>query len=137
MKRIIFLLMSVLLITACSSNDETLETINFKDFKNLIEEKESFILEVKQDGCQYCTSFSPKLTSALIESDLKAKSLNISKLTQNEFEEFKELLSLSNFGTPSVFFIRDGIEVSSLKRISGDKEKEYIIAKFKSNGFIK
>lgn len=137
MKKIIVLLLSVLFISACGSNIENLETISFKQFKNLIETKESFILEVKQDGCQYCSSFSPKLKAALVETNLTAKSLNISNMSEAEYDEFKELLALTNFGTPTVFFIRDGVEISSLKRIVGDQDKNFVIEKFKSNGFIK
>lgn len=137
MKKIIVLLLSVLFISACGSNIENLETISFKQFKNLIETKESFILEVKQDGCQYCSSFSPKLKAALVETNLTAKSLNISNMSEAEYDEFKELLALTSFGTPTVFFIRDGVEISSLKRIVGDQDKNFVIEKFKSNGFIK
>lgn len=137
MKKILLIIL-VFFLGACSTGVTNLQSINYSEFKDLTENKEEFILEIIQDGCSYCNSFKPVLEEALKETDLQAKVLNLSYMSDEERKEFMEDLELNNFGTPSVFFFREGQEISSLKRLSGASyTKEEVIEKFKANGFSK
>lgn len=137
MKRILLsitLFLSIFLLTACSSSDSISE-IKYADFQKKIADKESFILEVVQDGCSYCESFTPKFDKVLTKYEVKANSLNLTDLSDAERKEFNNNYQIS--GTPTVLFFKDGKESSILNRISGNKDEDTIISKLKVNGYIK
>ncbi len=137
MKKLIIGLLLLFVATACTASNSVTENIGVNDLKRMINNKETFILEIVQDGCSHCADFAPKFKSALKEAKLTAKVINVSNITQKEYEDMKDVLSLSNFGTPLVMFFDKGVETSSLKRIVGSHDKDYVIDKFESNGFIK
>lgn len=136
MKKIVVGILILLTVVACTNNNNAVtEAVNLKVLKNAIEDKESFILEVIQDGCSYCTDFTPKFEKALRETNLTAKVINVSRLSSKDYNSLLELLDFDG-STPTVLFFRDGVETSSLKRIVGSHDTEFVIEKFKSNGFI-
>lgn len=135
MKKILLLFL-VFFLVACGVQESRLEEINYKDFKKAVDNKESFILEIVQEGCVHCNNVRPTLIAALEEANLKAKVLDVGRLNQDERLKFADFFELSGFSTPTVFFIRDGTEFSSLKRIvGGGHDKEFILEKFESTGF--
>ncbi len=137
MKKIIIGFLILFAVAACTVANANIENVGFNSLKKSIDKKEDFILEIMQDGCSYCTDFAPKFQAALKEANLTAKSINLSKISQQEYNDLKKLLSISNLGTPTVLFFKKGVETSSLKRIVGSHDKDYVLEKFKSNGFIK
>ena len=58
-----------------------------------------------------------------------------SKLSSSEYAEFRKYINIS--GTPTVCFITNGEEETTLNRISGEVSLETTIERFKSNGYIK
>lgn len=109
--------------------------INYKQLQEKLEKKESFILAIEQDGCSACKSFHPKLKKVANEKDVKVYKLNLAKLTEKQQDELDEHFTIS--GTPTVVFVTNGGEESTMNRIVGDKDETYIISKFKANGYIK
>lgn len=131
MKKIkfIFIIVGILLLTGCSKSN--ISEITYDEYEKLIKNEETFILEVMQDGCSACESFKPTLEKVLKEYDIKIKSINTSKLTEEELNTF----SIS--GTPTVIFYINGKEETKAARLIGSVNKDKVISKFKASGFIK
>lgn len=130
----ITLVLSIFLLSACSSSGSVSE-IKYSNFQKKLANKESFILEVIQDGCSYCSEFSPKFDKVLSKYEVKAYSLNLTDLSDAERNEFNNNYQIS--GTPSVLFFKDGEESSILNRINGNQDEDMIVSKLKTNGYIK
>ena len=130
---LVFLFVAFILTTGCSTS-KSITNLKYSDFQKKIANKESFILEVMQDGCSHCESFTPKFDKVLTEYKVKAYALNLAKMASPEKKEFNNNYEVD--GTPTVMFFKDGEETSILNRINGDKDKETIIVKLKNAGYI-
>ena len=133
--RCVFLLLGFLFILLGCSNKTYLKDLSYNEFKNKLNNKESFFFVLVQDGCSHCASYTPKLESILEEYDITAYKINLSKLKDSERKELNELFSYD--GTPTTIFVKDGVEESIMQRINGNQPKEKIISKLKNNGYIK
>lgn len=137
MKKIILtitLIVSALLLTGCGNNTY-IEKIDYSQFQKMLENKESFILEIVQDGCSACEDFSPRFDKILKEHDIKAKSISTTTLSDTDEKEFNNQYQIT--GTPTVIFFKDGVETSLLNRINGSRSDDVINSKLKANGYIK
>lgn len=123
------LLVSIFLLTGCSKS--FIKEISYDEYKDLIDSKETFILEVMREDCSACVSFKPKLESVANKYEIEVKVLNTDNLSDEELDSF----GIS--GTPTVIFYIDGEEVTTASRINGSVSTDKIISKFKASGFIK
>lgn len=131
-----FILAIIVAFILCGCNKKSnIKEISFDEFKNKMENKESFVLYVGNENCSHCEAYKPILESVLEEYGIFIYHIDNSKLTDKESSEFTRYLSIS--GTPTVTFITNGEEESTLNRIVGEKTKEATIEKFKINGYIK
>ena len=126
------LLVVTLFITGCSNT--YLKEINYNDYKQLIANKESFILEVMSTDCPACENFKPKLKSVLEQYGIEAKYIDTSKLSEEEYSEFYKKTGIG--GTPTIIFYVEGVEETKSSRINGSVSTDKIISKFKANGII-
>lgn len=131
-KIFILVLISVILV-GCGNTSIT--EITYKDLEKKLENQESFILEIIQDGCSNCESFSPKFDKVLQKYELTAVSINRAKLSDIDSTKLDNLYNIT--GTPTVIFIENGEEPSILRRIIGDVSQDKIISKLKNAGYIK
>ena len=122
----------LLLITGCS---KSITEISYKDLEKSLENKESFILEIVQDGCSNCEEFTPKFEKVLSKYNIKVKQINLTKLTEEDNTKLTNLYNAS--GTPTVIFITEGKEESISRRIVGNVNEDKIISKLKTAGYIK
>lgn len=134
----LFLVLALLLV-GCENKEDSNESkylveVNYSTFTSMVDNGDSFILEVVQTGCSNCTAFTPKFESVLEEYEITAYSLNLSDITDLEKDDFLNQYEVS--GTPTVMFFKDGKETSTMKRLTGNQDKEKIISKLKSNGYI-
>ena len=118
----------VLLVSGCSKS--YLHEISYDEYKKLIEDKETFILEVMSSECSACKEFRPKLEDVTSTYQVEVKYINLDKLTSDQMGE----LGVSS--TPTVIFYIDGEEETTAARIVGSVKKDKIISKFKASGFI-
>lgn len=130
--KLISVFIVVLLVSGCSSN---VKEITYNELEKKLENRESFILEIVQDGCSNCESFSPKFNEVLKEYEIKAVSINLTNITQEENTKLNNMYNIS--GTPTVIFIEKGEEPSISRRIVGDISKDKIISKLKIAAYIK
>lgn len=134
LKFLSLLLLFVLILTGCNKENKYLVEISYKEFNKMVENKETFFVEVMQDGCQYCELFTPKLEEVLMENQVTGYKLNLSKLTEEEYKEFS--LNYGDDGTPTTIFLTEGKEISKMQRITGNVSKTKIVSKLKGNGYI-
>lgn len=134
---IIFLIIIIALVVVAIvfSEDETeyIKEISLNDVIDKQEDKDSFILYIKQTDCEHCKEFTPTLMSVLRENDIKAYALNLTDLTEEEMEIYTDTFDVN--GTPTVLFFDEGNE--SLIRIEGAQSKAKVESKLESTGFIK
>ena len=124
-KKIKFLLLGIFIVflTGCGSNTSTITEIDYSKLEEMIDNKESFILEVIQTGCSHCEEFSPRFRAVLKTNDKEAYSLNLYNMTEDELEKFNDLTT-SVSGTPTVLYFEDGKETSH--KINGAVDNENI-----------
>jgi len=133
-KFLIILFLGIFLFSGCE-NQGYLVSISYSEFKEMQESKENFFVEIVQDGCSYCTAFTPKLKEVLNEYKVKGYQLNLSELSDEDYKEFN--LTFGSPGTPTTIFFIEGKELSKLQRISGNVSKTKIVSKLEANGYIK
>lgn len=130
----LIIIMALLLINYINTPKEgNLISIKYKEIKEKINNKESFILVVSQSTCSHCASYKPKLE--LIAKDYGIDIYYIDYDKDSSKEEFLDDFDLDG-STPITLFINDGEEKSLLNRLEGDISKEKAIEKFKKMGFI-
>lgn len=132
---LIILIIPILLIAGCNNNNnQYLDEINYNELIKLIDSKETFILEIYQDGCSHCSVFNPRFKKVLEEYKVYARALNVTNLTNDEYKSFRELFG--SVGTPTVIFMVDGVEKTKINRLVGEASNKEIIRKLKQNGYI-
>lgn len=138
MKKGLKILVSVLImcfiLSGCSEN-KNIKSISLNEFKQKIENKETFVVYVGNKDCVHCNNYMPTLKKVLKDYNITIYQIDNSKLTEEEYGNFKTYVSIS--GTPTIAFIKNGEEESTLDRIVGETDEETTIKKFKSNGYIK
>ena len=127
-KKIKYLLIGILalILTGCSSS-KVITDIDYSKLEEMINNKESFILEVVQTGCSHCEEFSPRFKAVLKTNDEEAYSLNLYNMTDDELKKFNELTT-SVSGTPTVLYFEDGKETSHKINgaVSNEKIEEFL-----------
>ncbi len=130
----IFIVLSLLLV-GCG-NKSYLEEISYSKYKKMIDNKETFVIEVVQDGCSNCATFTPKFKEVLEENKFKAYSVNLTQLSQDDNKSFGKDTGVE--GTPTVIFYKDGKETSTMDRLVGANiSKSTIKSKLVKLGYIK
>lgn len=104
-----------------SNEDYNLTQMTFKEFKNKLDNKDSFLVLFTQTNCSHCIAFKPVISEVIEEDDLTIYELNIETFTMDEWNELTELVSVS--GTPTLTYIKDGLEKNSLV---GNRDKKSI-----------
>lgn len=123
----------VILCTGCSKGK--LKTIEYNELEKMLNNKETFILEVIQTGCSACEDFTPRFTNVLKENNITAYSINLKNLSTEETAEFDKIININS--TPTVLFFKKGEEESVSYRIIGAVTNEKIIEKLKAQDYIK
>ena len=127
-KKIKYLLIGILalILTGCSSS-KVITDIDYSKLEEMIDNKESFILEVVQTGCSHCEEFSPRFKAVLKTNDEEAYSLNLYNMIDEERKKFNELTT-SVSGTPTVLYFEDGKETSHKINgaVSNEKIEEFL-----------
>lgn len=134
-KQVKLLCIFVLAIILCGCSSSKIKEITYNDLVKSIENKETFILEIVQDGCSNCEAFSPKFKKIVDKYELDVKSLNLSKLSKEDSPKLNNLFKIT--GTPTVLFITKGKEEYIYRRIVGDVSEDIIITKLTKAGYIK
>ena len=133
-KVVIFITMILIFVCGCTKESHIKE-IHLDEFKEKIANKDTFALYIGNEGCTHCISYRPILEKVLDDYDITIYQLDNSKLTAEEYNEFRTYINIS--GTPTIVFITEGEEETTLNRINGETSRDATIERFKSNGYIK
>ena len=138
MKRFLRIIMGLFIFTIIlsgCSKEEHIKEISLDEFKEKIANKETFAIYIGNKGCSPCVSYRPILEKVLEDYEITIYHIDNSKLDNKEYAEFRTYINIS--GTPTVAFITDGEEETTLNRITGEVSRDATIERFKSNGYIK
>ena len=127
-------LVIVLFLVATGCGNKNFKEISYKEYHELLDNKETFILEIMKTDCTYCKKLKPKLEEVAKEYDLEIKVINTANLSKKDVEKIYDETGIS--GTPTILFYTDGVEETTASRIKGNVSKEKIIDKLKDNGII-
>lgn len=139
MKRLIKLtlfMFIIVIVTGCSTtNSKYLKEISYDKYHELLDNKETFILEIMRTDCSACIEFKPKLKELTNKYKIEVKFINTDHLTEKEKDNLFDETGIE--GTPTIIFYEEGYEETVASRIVGNVSLEKAIKKFKSNGYIK
>ena len=131
---LIILVCVLLFIIGKKSDFKSIEDIDLATLKAKIDNKEKFVLVVTQTGCSHCMAYLPVLEEVGEEYKLTFYDINMTNLSDDEKTEFNKLVRFN--GTPTTIFFTDGEEKSTTTRLVGEKTKDKIINRLKSEGYI-
>lgn len=114
--------------------DSHLVLLNASEFKEKIENKESFIIIMTGSKCSHCESYLPIFKKVLADYDLTAYQIHTDLLNNEESAFVKGVATIN--GTPTVVFIKDGEEISAMNRLVGEKSRTETIDRLKVMGYI-
>lgn len=123
----------ILLLTGCNKN--YVKEISYNEYKDLLKNKETFILEIMKTDCSACINFKPKLEEVANKYKVEVKYINTDHLNEENYQNLFDDTGIT--GTPTVIFYDKGIEETKSSRINGSVSTDKIISKFKANGYIK
>lgn len=126
---IFMMVISIFLITGCGSKNYLVE-ISYDEYQELLNNKETFVLEVMKQDCSACKGFRPKLKKVAKEYKVEIRYLDYSKLTVEQ----QETIEVSS--TPTLIFYQNGEEETTSARLVGNQAEKKIIEKLKASSFI-
>lgn len=132
--KLCLIMISILFITGCGGN-KYLKKIDYKEYHKMLDNKESFVLEIMRTNCSACQNFKPKLEEVVKEYKVKVYYIDTDDLDEKTQDKIFNETGIS--GTPTVIFYKNGKEESKYNRINGSVSTDRIISKFKANGLIK
>jgi len=131
---VVFSIIMMIFLTGCGNKITTYSEINYDEYSSLIDEKSDFVLYIGSANCSHCQSFKPTLERIIQNYQLDVKYIDISTLTNKEYEVLKNKTKLQ--GTPTVVFVNDGV-VQTSPKVIGAVEYSAALEKFKESGYIK
>ena len=108
--------------------------INISELKEKIDNKDSFILVITQDGCSHCKAYLPTITKIAREHNLTFYDISRSNLSEEDQTYLKNVANIS--GTPTTVFIENGEEKTTTNRLVGDVDSYKVIDRLKAMGYI-
>lgn len=124
---IIVLVLLILLVILISISNSGTSTITYKEIKNMMEEKETFI--VYYYNSKSSNKYNRKIKNLLEDNDINYYLYDDKKVDKEEYNNFTSLLGIDKnlFGTPAIIYIKDGEMYSNLININNiDSYNKYI-----------
>ncbi len=132
-KFLVLILFMVIFISGCGKRT-TYDEISYNEFKKLVENKESFPLVIGSSTCSACSLFRPTMEAFIKKYDIDVKYIDISKLSEDENNEFTTIIGFKS--TPTTVFFKDGEQTSVYDRIVGSEDMNTVISSYKRMGYI-
>ena len=84
------LIITLVLVVSGCTKDSNLKPISYQEFKEKVENQETFILEVMSSNCSACVAFKPKLRKVANEYDIIVRTIDIDRERNNEYKSIKK-----------------------------------------------
>ena len=130
--RVLLVITLVFITTGCGN--KYMKKISYNKYQKMLENKESFVLEIMRKDCSACKNFKPKLEEVLKDYKITIYYIDTDSLSKKDSDKLYQETGIS--GTPTVIFYKKGVEETKSSRINGSVSTDKIIAKFKANGII-
>lgn len=129
---------------AVYSNESSLTFIDLEEYEELVSKSKTHIVVVGQTTCSHCIAIKPALNKVAKEYNLTINYLNLTEMTEGEYNDFSlslkqieyndpDFVEKGSFGTPLTLIIENG-KVKDY--ISGQRTKSQLVREFKKNGLI-
>lgn len=136
MKKIFVLMMIMFLIlcTSCGQKLTTYTEINYEQYLEKINSKDTFPLVIGSEECSACAMYKVTMEMFIKEYQVEVFFIDISKFEKEDLLELNSQISYD--GTPTTVFIEDGKLTSFYNRIDGAQNFSFVEKYFKTNNYI-
>lgn len=114
--------------------DKHLVLLNVSGLKDKIENKDTFMLIITQTTCEHCEAYLPVFKKVLADYDLTGYQIHQDLLQGEDLAYLKSVASIN--GTPTIIFLKEGEETSTLNRLVGDRSRSETIDRLRVMGYI-
>ena len=107
--------------------------ITYSEYEEKINNEETFLVMIVNDGCSYCEMFIPVMTEVANEYSIPVYSLNLANLISDEYNSLSNsnsYLKRERWGTPTTLLMQGKTVINS---IGGYVEKENLVSFVKEN----
>ncbi|MDO4963222.1 MAG: thioredoxin family protein [bacterium] len=129
---------------AIYSAEKNLTYVTYDKFKDVISSDDDSIVVLGQTTCSHCIAVKPALNSIAEEYDLTINYLNLTDISEEQYnelvEDLKEIeyddsdfVENGSFGTPLTLIIKNQKVYSY---INGERSKSQFVREFKNSGLI-
>ena len=84
---------------------DNVRTVSLSELQEVLDNKETFILEVRSDSCKYCTEFEEECLTVNTEEKIELLQMNLSDY---DVAEVNETLDYTVEFTPTIMWIQEG-----------------------------
>lgn len=108
-----------------------LNQITYKEYKEMVDNGDAFVVVIERAGCYYCQQYMPILKEYTEEKNIAVTYIDTDTLSEedlNELSTTNKYLKKNKWGTPTTLFMLGDRIIDS---ISGYVEKDKIDAFFK------
>lgn len=135
MKKILLFGAAIFLVAGCGHRIKSYDEINYQDYKEMIEEKQDFILYIGSANCSHCKEFAPTLKKVIKKYQLDIKYIDISKLDSKKYAVLQNKTKVQ--GTPTIVFVHKGVvDSGSGNKIQGSVSQLEVESMLKKKGYI-
>ena len=133
---VVIVLVAALAFIFLSKNMQAdgVKSINISELKEKIDNKDSFVLVITQDGCSHCKSYLPTLRKIANKYNITFYDISQTNLSNEDKTYLKNVANID--GTPTTVFIENGEEKSTTNRLVGNVPEYRVIEKLKAIGYI-
>ena len=134
MKRIIIILIIFSFLVIGCTKKASIDNTNYNELMNKITKDESFVLAIINDKDKEYKEFNNNLNKIVKDYNINVTYININKLDNKEIKEIKKIVNYDK--TPTLAFIKEGIEDNSNNRIIGNISVDRMIEIFRNAEYI-
>ena len=133
---VIIILVGGLAFFFLSKNMQTdgVKNINISELREKINNKDSFMLVITQDGCTHCKAYLPTIRKIANQYNLTFYDISQTGLNEEDKTFLKNVANID--GTPTTVFIENGEEKTTTNRLVGNVPEYRVIEKLKALGYI-
>ena len=133
---VVIVIVAVIAFILLSKNVQSgsVKSININELKEKIDNKDSFILVITQDGCTHCKAYLPTIRTIGNKYNITFYDISQTGLSNDDQTYLKNIANID--GTPTTVFIENGEEKSTTNRLVGSVPEYRVIERLKAMGYI-
>lgn len=137
-KLILASIMLLLILAGCSSKDAGVTFIDITQLDEKISNNEDFVVILGQDTCKACLAYKPTLEEVVKNKDVEIYYVQIVSTwsiasKQAVIDYFEEDLGQTVQGTPTTYFIKNGVVEDS---VLGEQQYLTILGLLETKGYV-